>query len=237
MCTRLFLIVLFLFSGATFASSSDIGYLPKDKTIDITAIIGAPPAVDSLRFATDKAISEPVYSISHDSIEFKQAVMNSADSVENIMDSFSEAFGQELSASKTPAIYKVMSKSITDVNNSKNIAKNFYKRQRPYVFYGREPCVLVLEDYDPVSNFSYPSGHTSRAWIVALLLASLKNTNTTAIFEKAKSIGVDRINCGVHWQSDVEASLTVATANFVALQSINEYQEDLANARNEVVYE
>jgi len=237
MYIRLSIIFLLLFSGPVFASPSDIGYLSKNKIIDITSIIGAPPTIDSLKFANDKAISEPVYSINHDSEEYKQATMSSEDSVEELMNSFSESFGQELSIDKTPAIYKILSKLIIDANNSKNMAKIFYKRQRPYVFFDRQPCVLVLEDSDSVENFSYPSGHTTRAWTFALLLTSLKNNNTIALFDKAKSIGRDRVVCGVHWQSDVEASLTVATANFAVLQSVNEYQEDLINARKEVVYE
>ena len=236
MYAKLSIIILLLISNIAFASSEKFGYLSENKSVDVTKLIGPPPTVDSLKFANDKAVSEPVYSLDHNSDEFKQAVASSADSIDEIMDSFSGAFGQELSLDKTPVIYKIISKTIIDTNNSKNIAKNTYKRQRPYIFYDREPCVSEdYSNYRASASYSYPSGHTSRAWTVALLLSSLKSDNTTAIFEKAKSIGRDRVACGVHWQSDVEASFTVATANFIVLQSTNEFQVDLVDAKKEVI--
>ena len=228
-------IILLIFAiNFTYAASLNEGYI--NKSVDMKLLVGAPPNIDSLSFINDKAISEPVYSLDIDSDEIKRAIESSDDSIENIMLSFSDAFGQRLSAEETPAIFNIVSRAIYDANKSKNIVKNYYKRQRPYLFFNKAPCVAQEYNVRGNSVYSYPSGHAIRAWTIALILSSLNNNQSIELLNKAKSIGQDRVICGVHWQSDVDASVIIAIADFTMEQSNKEYQSDLDLARKEVNY-
>ncbi|MCR8433662.1 MAG: phosphatase PAP2 family protein [Crenarchaeota archaeon] len=77
--------------------------------------------------------------------------------------------------------------------------KNIVRRPRPYVLFNSiEP--LVKSD-----GFSFPSGHSSAAWALALPFMMVINSHkvkfTLVLF--ATLISFSRVYCGVHFLSDV----------------------------------
>lgn len=98
------------------------------------------------------------------------------------------------------------------------------------MFFDRKPCD---PDEDP-NSYSYPSGHSSRAWNYAMILAELKPQTAKQLFELADRKSQSRVICGVHWKSDVQAARTVALANFAILNGNQEFLKDLEKARQEI---
>lgn len=104
------------------------------------------------------------------------------------------------------------------------ILKNGLKRNRPaQVIPGF--CSIVV----PSDHFSFPSGHTSGAFIFATTLAmSLANTGfapginpetllIVVIFGWAVSVGLSRVMLGVHFPGDTLAGATLGTSITVSI--------------------
>ncbi|ASG69011.1 acid phosphatase [Francisella halioticida] len=224
-------ISLFIVLSISFASNHiNNGYIPKNQTINIDSIIGSPPTTDSLAFSSDKAISETVFSQNKNTDSYKTTIHDASTDKDIHIADFSKIFGQEISKDKTPAIYRLLRKSTTDVSNIKQSVKEKYKRVRPFVFFNRKPCD---SNEDPTS-YSYPSGHSSRAWTYAMILSELKPQVAEQLFALANRKSKSRVNCGAHWESDVKAARTVALINFAVLNGNEKFLEDLKKAKKEI---
>ncbi|XSZ46902.1 acid phosphatase [Francisella noatunensis] len=223
-------IIIFITLSSSLASNWPSGYIPKNQIINIDSIIGVPPSTDSLAFSSDKAISEAVFSQNKNTTDYKIAIHDASNDQDVHIADFSKAFGQEITKDKNPAIYTLLNRSTTDVSNIKQSAKEKYQRIRPFVVFDRKPCD---PDEDP-SSYSYPSGHSSRAWNYAMILAKLKPQTAKQLFELADRKSQSRVICGVHWKSDIQAARTVALANFAILNGNQDFLKDLEKARQEI---
>lgn len=85
------------------------------------------------------------------------------------------------------------------------IAKNLYKRPRPY---------LVDETLTPCapeeSSYAYPSGHTTLAYVLAHVLTDIYPERAEALMDWAKFISENRVLGGVHHPSDLVAGKKLA---------------------------
>ncbi len=70
-------------------------------------------------------------------------------------------------------------------------------RVRPFVFFDKATCNPPGEK-KLRNNGSYPSGHTTESWAVALLLAEINPANQQQILKKGYEYGQSRIICGAH---------------------------------------
>ncbi|MBQ5796170.1 MAG: hypothetical protein IIW14_09295 [Kiritimatiellae bacterium] len=102
----------------------------------------------------------------------KRAVEQAAYLFDEISVFFSKPFGMEISREKTPAIYKVLYKSLVTAMHSYIRPKKTYARKRPFVRYG-EGTPFPEEEELLKNNGSYPSGHTVRGWCFGLLAAEI----------------------------------------------------------------
>ena len=87
------------------------------------------------------------------------------------------------------------------------IAKNVYKRPRPYlVNTDLEPCI------DRESSYAYPSGHSALARTFAHVLSAFWPERREAFFQRADEVALNRVLGGVHHPSDVEAGKILGDA-------------------------
>ena len=80
------------------------------------------------------------------------------------------------------------------------ILKNYFKRNRP-------PAALpnFKSEVQPSDQFSFPSGHTSAAFMMTVLLAGLFPSVYWALLPWAACVGVSRVMLGVHFPTDILA--------------------------------
>lgn len=150
----------------------------------------------------------------------------------NLCEVFAEQFGLNVTPETTPAIYEVMSRSVTDAHQVNRTAKNHFRRPRPYVQFN-EPSLVPEKEEEERTDFSYPSGHSTRGWIVAFVLSEINPEATADIFARAVTFAQGRVIAGYHYQSDVEASRLAAMATFIALHGNAEFCEKMAAAKAE----
>jgi undecaprenyl-diphosphatase len=97
------------------------------------------------------------------------------------------------------------------------ILKNSFKRDRP------EAALTNFHSFiKPSDQFSFPSGHTSAAFMMATLVSNLMPSLVIPLYFWASLVGFSRVLLGVHFPTDtlVGASMGMAIAFFVLGQFI-----------------
>jgi acid phosphatase (class A) len=149
-----------------------------------------------------------------------------------LKDVFSEVLGVKLSKETTPEILNLAERATTDAHRANNTVKNYYKRKRPFAQFN-EQSIMPETDSEEATTFSFPSGHSSRGWMFALTLATIAPEKAELLFGRAHQYARNRVICGHHWKTDIDASLMLASGIFAAIVCTDAYQEQLKKARAE----
>ena len=126
---------------------------------------------------------------------------------------------------KTEALFM---KVRTDISEPLDRVKDHWKRRRPYQL--DESLSLGA----PEPSYGYPSGHSTRGTVQALLLAELFPEQREAILAIGRNIGWDRVLIGKHFPTDIYAARVLGQAIVHELLASPAFQRDLAEAKAEV---
>lgn len=143
----------------------------------------------------------------------------------------SPAFGLEVSKEATPEIWRLLESSLLTIDPIRVAPKAYYHRMRPFEYF-KEPT-STGEDAELSGEGSYPSGHTIRSWLAALLLAQVNPARADEIYARAWAYGESRVIAGAHWQSDVDASRVAASIGYSRLQTSAAFRARMALAQEE----
>ena len=192
----------------------------------------APPDALSEAFAYDEVRYRWGKAVRRDSARLAIAVHDADWNINYICREFSEPFGMTLSEERTPAIYRMLYVSLITADQAGRLAKDYYHRTRPYVYYG-EPTIYPADEEELRNNGSYPSGHTIEGWCAALLLSELNPDRADTLLARGYMYGESRVIAGYHWQSDVDAGRLVASAALARLHADKRFQRLMKKACRE----
>jgi acid phosphatase (class A) len=110
--------------------------------------------------------------------------------------------------------------------------KAFFHRLRPYSV---DPRLKSCEPVKPGKRAnSYPSGHATLGFSMAVVLASLMPEKSQAILARASEYAAHRLVCGVHYRSDIVAGQEFGTVLALRLMQNSQFQAQMALARDEL---
>jgi acid phosphatase (class A) len=208
------------------------GYFTAESAPDTIGVVTAPPPFGSMNESRDRAVFLATRA-AQGSPRWALAATDAVQSSTALTADFFCSIGMTIDPAKAPALTRLLQYSMNDAASVTNHAKNFYKRDRPFVLYGGPICTEDQRD-GLMKSASYPSGHTTASWSYGLILAELFPDKASAILARARSYGESRVICGVHTVSDIEAGRVNASAVIAALHGNPGFQADLGAAKAEV---
>lgn len=203
-------------------------FLTPQERPDPMKFIAAPPAFESRDFDNDTYY----YQIGKEQRTTPRGAQAALDEIQWMSKAFSEAAGFQIDPDVCPEIFKLVEGAKKDANDVNKDAKDYYHRQRPFVYFG-EPSLVPEYDAGYAESWSYPSGHTIRGWVYAFTLAHVVPDSTEALIRRAQEYAINRVICGRHYKSDIDAALVEATAVMCRLASNAAFQAQLVRAREE----
>jgi acid phosphatase (class A) len=141
---------------------------------------------------------------------------------------FSQVLGSWFNPDDLPETAEFLSQVTSQAAAVSATAKDYYNRPRPYAVDARiDPCLGRPE------SPSYPSGHSTDAMTLALVLSEMFPEHKDALIAQGKQIGDDRVLGGVHYPSDVDAGRILAKAIFAKMMDSPDFKAAMGKAKDE----
>jgi acid phosphatase (class A) len=189
-------------------------------TFDYKTLLPPAPQKGSARYESDRQMFLQTRRFK-DTPRWLMAASDADAKAADFLRDFSCALDVDLTPANAPLISKLAQNLSGDSSRLTGSAKDYYKRDRPYLIDDGATCRPAQETG---KSFDYPSGHATAGWAWASALADVA---------PERAYGESRIVCGVHNVTAVEAARLAATAVALLARSNVKYQADLAAARTE----
>jgi acid phosphatase (class A) len=201
-------------------------YLPAG-TPDAVALLAPPPASGS---AEQKFDLEGTFTV-HTTASPADIALGTDENKLTIFH-FAPAIGPWFAAGKFPKTEALFKEVEAEAKAVVDEAKKFFQRPRPYHL---EPARFPhsIEHEDP-THYSYPSGHSTRGTVFALLLAELFPHQQEAILAKGREAGWLRVQGGVHFPTDIYAGRVLGQELARDFLHSPAFQADFAAAKAEL---
>jgi acid phosphatase (class A) len=200
-------------------------YLNGDTT-DYVALFGTPPAADS-----------PATRVELDELLGLQNTRSAADVAAARADRKTEirrfyvALGFPATTNPHLPLLGELAETVEDDTRPYvRAAKNKFRRLRPYEIEPRlDPCIDNVR-----GDLSYPSGHASYGYVMAYMLRELVPERSDQLIARADDFARQRMVCGVHFRTDIEAGRLGAQWLIFALDASPEFRADADAAKAEL---
>jgi len=117
-----------------------------------------------------------------------------------------------------------------DIRPYTRAAKHHFLRLRPYEIDPRiETCIAGVR-----GDLSYPSGHATYGYVMAYLMVEMVPERAALLLARADEFARQRMLCGVHFRSDIEAGRLGAQWLATALNADPGYRADANGAMAEL---
>lgn len=190
---------------------------------DVLSLLPAPPAAGSHEQTADLAeVQQAVKNRTPEEVAHGKAESDFS------LSNFSPAIGSGFQPDKLPKTAALFSKVMAETKTVTDVGKKYWKRPRPYEV---DPKLLEGEKE---TSFGYPSGHSTRATVMAMLLADLYPDKRDAIWAIGRQIGWDRVALGRHYETDVFAGRVLGQAIVHELYNSPAFELDFAAAKAEI---
>ena len=229
----MFAAILFCGSLQIKAQNNDVKlYFSTEELPDLIKCLPPPPAFNSPEFSYYVIRYQWGKTQRLDSVRAAIARRDAVWTYEALLAEFNIPFGLNISKTETPEIWKLLETSLATTDQMRVAPKAYYHRLRPFEMY--EEHLLSTETEAELSGEgSYPSGHTMRGWLAALLLAEINPARADTLFARGWMYSDSRVIEGAHWQSDIDATRVGASIGYAALHTSPEFLAQLEKAKNE----
>jgi acid phosphatase (class A) len=208
-------------------AAAPVSYLATSHT-DVLTLLAPPPAAGS---PEDKADLECAYAVA--STATPQEVAEAKDEVKLTIFHFAPVIGPWFQAGRFPKLEALFKEVETETKAVTSKGKKSWKRLRPYIV---DPVRFPhAVEHEKETDYSYPSGHSTRGTVYAALLAEIFPEHRDALMAKGREIGWRRVQGGVHYPTDIYAGRVLGQALARDFLANPDLQHDLAAAKAEIV--
>ena len=225
------LLVVFSVFFYTIGHSETISFLTEDEIPTGAVFMPLPPQPTDASFYNDWQRYQWGKSMRHTE-RGKQAIEDAGHTLEYLSKIYSEPFGMEISPKNTPEIWALLDRTLKTACLCKDKEKSRIMRARPFIQFN-EPTPLPKDEEALRNNSSYPSGHTTMGWALALVLAEINPDRQDEILARGFEYGESRVIVGFHFQSDVDAARLITSALVNRLHANPDFIKQLSKAKEE----
>lgn len=204
--------------------AAELPYLTT-RQLDIIPFLPAPVANGS---AQDKEQQAEVIAVQKAASAERIALANS-DSEETVYAMFASVMGAQFKPANLPVTSQVFERMGETEDAVVDPVKAYFGRVRPFL---NNPAIKAL--VKPSKSNSYPSGHTSRSTMMAIVLSRMVPEKRAEIFERANDYAYSRIVGGMHYPNDLEAGRRAGSAMAATLLASPTFMADFEAARAEL---
>ena len=192
--------------------------------VDLSKILPEPPKPGSKAQQKDMAISLAWQARRTPAME----ALAQADADQSVF-RFGAILGASFSKDRLPVSAHFFDEVLDDARTVGAAAKTYWSRPRPFVASASiHPCVA-----QPPTN-SYPSNHATVGMLYAEILARMLPELRLRLLARARQYADDRVICGVHYTSDIEAGKRAGGIEAFAMFHNAEFEKEFAAAKAEV---
>ena len=162
----------------------------------------------------------------------KQAAEDAVHTLEYFSKIYSKPFGMTISRENTPEISALLDRLLATTYVCNDKSKSRLMRKRPFMQFN-EPTPVPADEEKLRTNSSYPSGHTTMGWAIALVLAEINPDRQDEILQRGFEYGESRVIVGFHFQSDVDHARLITSALVNRLHANEDFMAQLKKAKAE----
>ncbi|MCU1293112.1 MAG: hypothetical protein JWP08_1962, partial [Bryobacterales bacterium] len=199
-------------------SSSHATFYIDPLPFQLSLILSPPPGRDSVTTRAELTELHRI-EVARTPAQITQA---QADDHEEDIFIFENVMGPGFTAEALPFTASLSAHIRKDESAASSPLKKIYHRARPYQVDSTLHPVCTLNP-EPTS---YPSGHSLSGYLLAFVLVQLVPEKRQQIMDRADEYVHNRLICGVHYASDIEASRRVAYAIFGSMVASPNFQRD-----------
>jgi acid phosphatase (class A) len=193
--------------------------------VELTKILPPPPKPGSKAQQRDMAISLAWQARRTPAM----AALAQADADRSVF-RFGVIFGDSFTRDRLPLAARFFEDVAQDERIVGAAAKTYWNRPRPFVASALiHPC---LEQ--PPTN-SYPSNHAAIGMLYAQILARMMPERRLGILARAQQYSEDRVICGVHYASDIEAGKRAGAIEAFAMFHNAAFRREFDAAKAEIL--
>lgn len=218
----------FLLAGTLALSqgASALQYLTPAQ-VDATKLLPPPPADGSKQTAW--SFKELMHlQKTRTKAELEQAKTDSKDKSAHM---FANVLGPDFDLEKLPQTASLFKDVRAEEDEAAKSAKVFFKRNRPWIHH---PDLNSCSKSSGPQT-SYPSGHSTMAYSMGVILAHLIPEKSQIIMARSASYAEGRLICGQHYRRDIMAGEAFGTAIGIQLMANPAFEKKMEAAKAELV--
>lgn len=143
---------------------------------------------------------------------------------------FADAIGPGFDLKRLPATARLMNDVRAEEKAAAKAAKTYFARNRPWIV---DPRLRTCSRDDPAQS-SYPSGHATMGYSMALVLAQIEPSKAAPIMARASEYAENRLVCGMHFRSDIVAGQALGMTVAARLMDSSAFGQDVGAAAAEL---
>ena len=206
---------------------SDKPYITKDD-IDIAALLPSPPIETSPAGQLDLQIVKDLQE--NITTERARAIRN--DLPQDVYNIAGPVLGPTFTKDNFPLTGEFIAKVVKDAGFGVGPVKQKYMKPRPFK-YNADLAKAFDDIAKSTGGATYPSGHSTTAFEVALILGTMLPSKRDALYERAYTYSIHRVTSGAAYPSDAEGGHITATLAVHSMMQKPEFRADFEAVKAE----